>query len=126
MARSTQVEPRHVEWAEKFVRHSLKCLLSFADLMTANPVVEMAERMLAVMRDAVEGKNPFKGRQDKRANAIAFVEKKVAKNAILRKLKTDTNELGPAIKLLIERGEIEPTKIHNEETGKSTQAYRFI
>jgi len=126
MGISIQVEPRHVEWAEKFVRHSLKCLLSFADLMTTNPVVEMAERVLAVMRDACDGKNPFKGAQDRRFNAIAQVEKMVAKNSILRKLKTDATELNPAIKLLIERGEIEPVQIPGSGRSKGCQAYQFV
>lgn len=127
MGVETMVQPKHVEWAEKFVRHSLRCLLSFADLMTTNPVVEMAERVLAVMRDACDGKDPFKSRQDKRFNAIAAVDKMVAKNSILRKLKTDSNELNPAIKLLVERGEIEPILIPGDGgKRRGVQAYQFI
>lgn len=126
-ARANRVEVRHVQWALSFVRNSNKCLISFMENMTDDPIVEAAEKASKIMHDAVNGRRPFGG-SDKVYNTVAEIDGVVNRTALLRKMRVKSALMNEIVKHMIDAGMVKEEKIDREGVHgpKGTMALRLL
>lgn len=78
------VTPKHMNWALRFVVYCQSCLMRFVDSMTDSKVVRDAQRIELLMRDALEGRAPFKYARHSQYNVIAAQQRLVGHSALLK------------------------------------------
>jgi hypothetical protein len=111
------VGPEHFTWALRFVRYSHGCLLSFVESMTDSPVVVRAQKIEAIMRDALAGRN-----------SIAVEQGLVPHSPLLKKARVSSEEMKQAIKHLESAGTLEIVSVPRTERGgpRSHAFYRLL
>jgi hypothetical protein len=106
----------HVEWSIRLVCYCHASLLGFVSGMSDSKPVQDAKRVLGYMRDAVLGKKPFTG-ANQRWNKQAEENGYVSRGALMAKTSLTKQPMNEAIDFLMETGVIDTVLMQGKTKG---------
>lgn len=128
MGGPTGIQRSHLEWARGFVMRSHKAVLKFVEKMTDDPIVRKANLAHQIIKDAIDGNEPFTIDRDKKWNVYAEEFGIVHRGALMNKLNPGPRDRELIDKLIREGGIAEAVTLDRVGTHgpQSIHGYRLI